>query len=74
MRKWDRKPTSSLAARVRELKRETSTSGGSSRFNTAPVSCGQNPRRYGNDNMTDPLEETSGTHLQEESIMYQNQD
>ncbi|RMB91867.1 hypothetical protein DUI87_31729 [Hirundo rustica rustica] len=63
MRKWDGKPTSSLAARVRELKRETPTTKSSSRANTAPVSQTQNSRQYRKDDMTDPLEGTSGTYL-----------
>ncbi|RMC03329.1 hypothetical protein DUI87_20525 [Hirundo rustica rustica] len=66
MRKWDGKPTSSLAACVRELKRETPTTKSSSRVNAAPVSQAQNSRRYRKDDMTDPLEGTSGTYLQEE--------
>ncbi|RMC20137.1 hypothetical protein DUI87_00983 [Hirundo rustica rustica] len=74
MRKWDGKPTSSLAARVRELKRETSTTKSSSRANTAPVSQAQNSRQYRKNDMTDPLEGTSGTYLQEESNVYHDQE
>ncbi|RMC10041.1 hypothetical protein DUI87_12838 [Hirundo rustica rustica] len=70
MRNWDGKPTSSLAARVRELKRETPTTKSSFRANTAPVSKAQNPRQYKKNDMTDPLEGTSGTYLQEESNVY----
>ncbi|RMC19050.1 hypothetical protein DUI87_03654 [Hirundo rustica rustica] len=69
MRNWDGKPTSSLAARVHQLKRETPTTKSSSRANTAPVSKAQNSRQYRKDDMTDPLEGTSGTYLQEESNM-----
>ncbi|TRZ07513.1 hypothetical protein HGM15179_019592 [Zosterops borbonicus] len=66
MRKWDGKPTSSLAARVRELKRGTPTTRNSSRVSSAPVSRAQNSRRYRNDDMADPLEGTSETYVQEE--------
>ncbi|RMC20286.1 hypothetical protein DUI87_01133 [Hirundo rustica rustica] len=74
MRNWDGKPTSSLAARVRELKRETPTTKSSSRANIAPVSKAQNPRQYKKNDMTDPLEGTSGTYLQEESNVYHDQE
>ncbi|RMC19113.1 hypothetical protein DUI87_03717 [Hirundo rustica rustica] len=72
MRKWDGKPTSSLAAWVRELKTETPTTKSSSRVKAAPVSQAQNCRRYRKDDMTDPLEGTSGTYLQEESNVTRN--
>ncbi|RMC14538.1 hypothetical protein DUI87_09635 [Hirundo rustica rustica] len=74
MRKWDGKPTSSLAAWVRELKRETPTTKRSSRVNTAPVSQAQNSRQYRKDDMTDSLEGISGTYLQEESNAYHDQE
>ncbi|RMC19940.1 hypothetical protein DUI87_03507 [Hirundo rustica rustica] len=74
MRKWDGKPTSSLAARVHELKRETPTTRSSSRVNAAPVSQAQNSRQYRKDDMTDPLEGTSGTYLQEKSNVYHDQE
>ncbi|RMC14749.1 hypothetical protein DUI87_06923 [Hirundo rustica rustica] len=74
MRNWGGKPTSSLAARVRELKRETPTTKSSSRANTAPVSKAQNSRQYKKSDMTDPLEGTSGTYLQEESNVYHDQE
>ncbi|XP_066054678.1 uncharacterized protein [Chamaea fasciata] len=74
MRKWDGKPTSSLAARVRELKRETPTTKSPSRINVAPVSRAQNSRRYRNDDMTDPLERTSETYLQEKSNVCHDQE
>ncbi|KAM4764292.1 uncharacterized protein ACIQIH_005561 [Cyanocitta cristata] len=74
MSKWHGKPTSSLAARVRELKRGTATTRSASRVNIAPVSRTQNSRRYQNDSMTDPLEGTSGTHSPEGSNMHQNQE
>ncbi|RMB95487.1 hypothetical protein DUI87_27596 [Hirundo rustica rustica] len=74
MRNWDGKPTSSLAARVCELKRETPTTKSSSRANTAPVSKVQNSRQYKKNDMTDPLEGTSGTYLQEESNVYHDQE
>jgi len=41
MRKWDGKPTSSLEARVRELRGKTITKGDSLRKNAAPVSSSQ---------------------------------
>ncbi|RMC19127.1 hypothetical protein DUI87_03731 [Hirundo rustica rustica] len=72
MRKWDGKPISSLAACVRELKRETPTTKSSSRVKAAPVSQAQNSRQYRKDDMTDPLEGTSGTYLQEESNVTRN--
>ncbi|RMC10515.1 hypothetical protein DUI87_13320 [Hirundo rustica rustica] len=62
------------AARVRELKRETPTTKSSSRANIAPVSKAQNPRQYKKNDMTDPLEGTSGTYLQEESNVYHDQE
>ncbi|RMC20646.1 hypothetical protein DUI87_01498 [Hirundo rustica rustica] len=74
MRKWDGKPTSSLAAQVRELKRETPTTKSSSRANAAPVSQAQNSRQYRKDDMSDLLEGTSGTYLQEESNVYHDQE
>ncbi|KAJ7406838.1 hypothetical protein BTVI_64492 [Pitangus sulphuratus] len=43
-RKWDGKPTSSLATWVHELKRGTSTTRNSSRINAALVSHGQDSR------------------------------
>ncbi|XP_051624901.1 uncharacterized protein LOC127461275 [Manacus candei] len=74
MRKWDGKPTSSLAARVRELKRGTNTIKNSSRVNVAPVSRGQDSRRYRNDDTSDPLEGTSRSYPQEEHNEYHDQD
>ncbi|XP_053859968.1 uncharacterized protein LOC128822300 [Vidua macroura] len=73
MKKWDGKPTSSLAARVRELKRTPNTKSSSS-VNAAPVSHTQNSRQYRNDDITDPLEGTSRTYLQEESNVYHDQE
>ncbi|KAM4879514.1 uncharacterized protein FYW23_015561 [Sylvia borin] len=74
MKKWHGKPTSSLAARVRELKRGTTTTRSPSGINVAPVSCAQNSRRYRNDDMTDPLEGTSATHLPEENNVCDGQE
>ncbi|RMC09838.1 hypothetical protein DUI87_13625 [Hirundo rustica rustica] len=74
MRNWDGKPTSSLAARVRELKRETPTTKSSSRVNAAPISQSQNSRWYRKDDMTDPLKGTLGTYLKEESDVYHDQE
>ncbi|TRZ12069.1 hypothetical protein HGM15179_015035 [Zosterops borbonicus] len=72
MKKWDGKPTSSLAGRVRKLKRETPTTRIPSRIKVAPVS--QNSRRYRNDDMTDPLEGTSETYVQEENNVCHDQE
>ncbi|TRZ13832.1 hypothetical protein HGM15179_013267 [Zosterops borbonicus] len=72
MKKWDGKPTSALAARVRELKRGTPTTRSPSRIKVAPVS--QNSRRYRNDDMTDPLEGTSETYVQEENNVCHDQE
>ena len=67
MRKWDRKPTSVLDARVRELKGKTTRKGDSSRKDAAPVS--RQSRRA-----SDPLEGTSKSFLQEVSNKYSDQD
>ncbi|TRZ13650.1 hypothetical protein HGM15179_013466 [Zosterops borbonicus] len=72
MKKWDGKPTSSLAARVRELKRRTPTTRSPSRIKVAPVS--QNSRWYRNDDMTDPLEETSKTYIQKKNNVCHDQE
>lgn len=40
MKKWDGEPTSALAARARELRGRTTTTGNSLRINATPVSCG----------------------------------
>ncbi|TRZ20737.1 hypothetical protein HGM15179_006401 [Zosterops borbonicus] len=72
MKKRDGKPTSALAARVRELKRGTPTTRSPSRIKVAPVS--QNSRRYRNDDMTDPLEGTSETYVQEENNVCHDQE
>jgi len=45
MRKWDGKPSSSLEARVCELRGKTVTKGDSSRKNAAPVSSDQLSRQ-----------------------------
>ena len=66
MRKWDRKPTSVLDARVRELKGKTTRKGDSSRKDAAPVS--RQSRRA-----SDPLEGTSKSFLQEVSNKYSDQ-
>jgi len=60
MRKWDGKPTSSLEARVRELRGKTITKGDSVRKSAAPVSSSQLSRPGRQFDLdSDPLEGTS---------------
>ena len=60
MRNWDGKPTSSLEARVRELRGKTITKGDSVRKNAAPVSSSQLSRPGRQFDLdSDPLEGTS---------------
>jgi len=75
MRKWDGKPTSSLEARVRELRGKTITKGDSLRKNAAPVSSSQlsRPGRQF-DPDSDPLERTSNSFLQQVSSKFSDQD
>lgn len=57
MRRCYGKLTSSLAARVRELRGGTTTTGNSLKIDAAPVFCGQAPRQNRRDNvMSNPLE------------------
>jgi len=75
MRKWDGVPTSTLAARVRELKGNTAARRGVPKRNAAPVSMGQYPRGSRRaDVILDPDEETSTSHLQELSGRRSSQD
>jgi len=75
MRKWDGKPTSSLEARVRELRGKTITKGDSARKNAAPVSSSQLSRPGGwFDLDSDPLEGTSQSFLQQMSSKFSDQD
>jgi len=75
MRKWDGKPTSSLEARVRELRGKAITKGDSVRENAAPVSSSQlsRPRRQF-DFDCDPLEGTSKSFLQQVSSKFSDED
>ena len=75
MRKWDGVPTSTLAARVCELKGNTAARRGAPKRSAAPVSMGQYPRGSRRaDVILDPDEETSTSHLQELSGRRSSQD
>jgi len=75
MRKWDGKPTSSLEARVRELRGKTITKGDSVRKNAAPVSSSQLSRPgWQFDLDSYPLEGTSKSFLQQVSSKFSDQD
>lgn len=63
--RWDRQPTSALAALLHELKGGTTTTGNLSRINAALVYCGQVPRQNRRDDMSDPLEGICKSYLQE---------
>ncbi|KAJ7411597.1 hypothetical protein WISP_102173 [Willisornis vidua] len=74
MRRWDGKPNSSLAARVCELKRGTTTTRNSSRLNAALISCEQDFRWYRSDDvMSNHLEGTSRSYLRDEHSVYHDQ-
>jgi len=75
MRKWDGKPTSSLEARVRELRGKTITKGDSLRKKATPVASSQlsRPGRQF-DFDSDPLEGTSKSFLQQMSSNFSDQD
>ena len=75
MRKWDGKPTSSLEARVRELRGKAITKGDSVRKNATPVSSSQlsTPGRQF-DLDSNPLEGTSKSFLQQVSGKFSDQD
>jgi len=75
MRKWDGTHTSSLEARVRELRGKTITKGDSVRKNAAPVSSSQlsiTGRQFDLD--SDPLEGTSKSFLQQVSSKFSDED
>jgi len=75
VRKWDGKPTSSLEARVRELRGKTITKGDSVRKNAASVSSSQLSRlgrQFYLD--SDPLEGTSKSFLQQVSSKFSDED
>jgi len=75
MTKWDGKPTSSLEARVRELRGKTITKEDSLRKNATPVSSSQlsRPGRQF-DFDSNPLEGTSKSFLQQVSSKFPDQD
>jgi len=75
MRKWDGKPTSSLEARVRELRGKTITKGDSVRNNAAPVSSSQLSRQGRQFDLdSDPLEGTSKSFLQQVCSKFSDED
>jgi len=75
MRKWDGKLTSSLEARVRELRGKAITKGDSVRKNAAPVSSSQLPRPGRQFDLdSDSLEGTSKSFLQQVSSNFSDQD
>ncbi|RMC04379.1 hypothetical protein DUI87_19200 [Hirundo rustica rustica] len=60
MGRWDGKPTSALAARVRELKERNTNRGGPTKMKVASTSHDQAARYYrSEDDMSDPCEGTS---------------
>jgi len=75
MRKWDGKPTSSLEARVCELRGKTLTKGDSVRKNAAPVSSSQLSRQGRHFDLdSDPLEGTCKSFSQQVSSKFSDQD
>ena len=73
--KWDGKPTSTLEARVCELRGKTITKGDSVRKNAAPVSRRQLSRPGRQFDLdSDPLEGTSKSFLQQVSNKFSDQD
>jgi len=75
MRKWDGKPTSSLEARVHELRGKTITKGDSFRKTATPVSSSQLSRPGRQFDLdSDPLEGTSKSFLQQVSSKCSDQD
>jgi len=75
MRKWDGKPTSSLEARVRELRGKTITKGDSLRKMLLQFPAASSPdqgRQFDLD--SDPLEGTSKSFLQQASSKFSDQD
>jgi len=75
MRKWDGNPTSSLEARLRELRGKTITKGDSLRKNATPVSSSQHSRPGTQFDLdSDPLEVTSKSFLQQVSSKFSDED
>ena len=75
MRKWDGKPTSSLEARVSELRGKTITKGDSVRKSAAPVSRSQLSRPGRQFDLdSDPLEGTSKSFLQQVGSKFSDED
>ena len=75
MRKWDGKPTSSLEARVRELRGKTDMKGDSVRKNATPISRSQLSRPGRQlDFDSNPLEGTSKSFLQQVSSNFSDED
>lgn len=67
MRRWDGKPTSDLVAQVCELRGGRTTTGNLLGVYATVVSLGQAPRQNRKHVMSDPLEGTSSSYLQEVS-------
>ncbi|RMC11862.1 hypothetical protein DUI87_11988 [Hirundo rustica rustica] len=65
MGRWDGKPTSALAAWVRELKVRNTNRGGSTKMKVASTSHDQAARYYRSEDMSDPCEGTSIVYAQE---------
>ncbi|RMB89873.1 hypothetical protein DUI87_33737 [Hirundo rustica rustica] len=65
MGRWNGKPTSALAARVRELKERNTNRGGSTKMKVASASHDQAARYYRSEDMSDPCEGTSTMYAQE---------
>jgi len=75
MRKWDGKPTSSLKARVRELRGKTITKADSVGKNAAPVSNSQLSRPGRQFDLdSDLVEGTSKSFLQQMSSKFSDKD
>ncbi|RMC20355.1 hypothetical protein DUI87_01204 [Hirundo rustica rustica] len=65
MGRWDGKPTSALAARVRELKERNTNRGDATKMKVASASHDQAARYYRSEDMSDPCEGTSTMYAQE---------
>ncbi|RMC05617.1 hypothetical protein DUI87_17707 [Hirundo rustica rustica] len=65
MGRWDGKPTSALAAWVRELKERNTNPGGSTKMKVASTSHDQAARYYRSEDMSDPCEGTSIMYAEE---------
>ncbi|RMC19742.1 hypothetical protein DUI87_03306 [Hirundo rustica rustica] len=64
MGRWDGKPTSALAARVRGLKERNTNRGSPTKMKVASASHDQAAKYYRSEDMSDPLEGTSTTYAQ----------